>query len=398
MDDRMLEPRGCLTAVVACVAAWLVSAALTSAAQAADGPAIVRFLNAQRTANGLPRLVEKSRLSSACRAHDRYMQLNPTSYPHAEQPGRPGYTSAGADVAARSVMARGVDFDHGVNPFEVAPFHLADLLRPELRVTGGADAHGWTCVVVRSAPRRLPENLRMFTYPGPGAGGVRTASVVAPESPVSPGELVGLAPWTVTGPTLYLLPFAPAGDWGMRIRSASLTGPGGEVPVRTVDAGTEGAAALLHSAALVLPVSPLQAGLYCATVRFAIRGLSGGTWRWWFRTEGADLAAPPPPGCVNPPAARLRLDSLRVRHGKVSVRLSVAKGARGRPVVLLDRYPAVRRMHRRGAPHYAGGRRRYVFTARLPGGIFRVIGVRARFKRTDGGLDERALRTLHLAG
>ena len=48
-----------------------------SSAQALTGGAAVAALNAQRAANGIPAdLTERREWSAACRAHNRYMQVN----------------------------------------------------------------------------------------------------------------------------------------------------------------------------------------------------------------------------------------------------------------------------------------------------------------------------------
>jgi hypothetical protein len=149
--------------------AWtLVTLALGAGpAHAITSEEAVARLNALRAQNGLPALVERPALSEGCRAHARYMALNGgwDAEAHDETPGRPGYSTAGAEAARRSVLA-GPGGWTDPHPWAGSPEHQRLVMDPELAETGYGEHDGWTCLQVAKAPR--PDLTgRIFTFSGP---------------------------------------------------------------------------------------------------------------------------------------------------------------------------------------------------------------------------------------
>lgn len=393
---------------VAPLAALVAVLCAAGAAQAATPQQVIDVLERQRAANGIPAgLVEDPELSQACAAHNRYLRLNPDAYPHSESPGREGYTPEGASIAAQSVLIgrsyppgqlpSEYGFDSGSNPFENVPFHLDGLLRPELRVTGASESDGWTCVVTGDVrTRRWPRSLRFYTYPGPRRTGIATRQVVFNEFPYAPGDLVGIPQGTPSGPHLFLFGFGPESG-PMRVRSASLSGPGDPIALRAVD-NTDRRALMSRPTAILIPPDPLEPGAYCVTVRGSLRGLGRFAHRWPFATEGS--AAPPPSGCKPPPAAGLRLLSVRRTGSRVRVRLGVNARARGRLRVTLNAGPGPRRLSKIGRARRRGGSQVHTFAGAMPAvppGARWVI-LEVRYSRTDGGTNARTGKTLSARG
>jgi hypothetical protein len=263
----------------------LYSSQLPTASSASQ---IAAALNAQRHGNLIPAgIAVDQTLTEGCAGYDRYMQLSGT-FGGGETPGNPGYTAIGAQIAKEGTVivnegasvgagAGGVGFP-GWNlgdPFESAPNHLAALLAPPLDVIGGDDdqdpaaGQEWMCATTDEGyTRPAPAMYTVYTYPGDGAH--IYPDETAYEFPATPGQSVGIAPDTTTGPYLIVLAAGPAAaDAHAHIQSASLTGPGGPVEVKTVD----------HSGGwwggFVIPVPTLTSGAtYDARVTLQVDGVT----------------------------------------------------------------------------------------------------------------------------
>jgi hypothetical protein len=133
-------------------------------------------------------------------------------------------------------------------------------------------------------------------------------------------------------------------------------------------------------------------GVYCARIELA--GTPAVQHRWWFATTGA-TAPRAPQGCAPAPPARLRLRSLRVRHGRVTAVVTSNARARGRIRAVEDRGGAEHPL-RAVRTTVVAGVRRTMFSGRVPGGIFRVLGVSVTMHRSDGGDDAALWRTVRL--
>lgn len=66
----------------------------------ADSPTILTsYVNSSRARLGLAPLASNPTVKAALTAHARYLDLNPDADPYTEEPGLPGYTAAGAELA-----------------------------------------------------------------------------------------------------------------------------------------------------------------------------------------------------------------------------------------------------------------------------------------------------------
>ena len=258
--------------------------ALPAGARAVTGRAAVAALNAQRAANGIPGdLVERADWSAACRAHDRYMQLNNVFDPIEDPRGR-GYSKTGAWAGINSVLGWG-SWAAGRNPWENAPLGLMPLLSPRLTQLGVSSAYRHVCATTKPGYLRpAPADPSLYPYPGDGAAGVpyRQWSYGLP---VTPGDFVGLPAGFTTGPNLLVMADI---DGIARMTGASLVGPDGPVEIRTVDNTVDGLGSYLPTGGVIIPVDPLAPG---ATYRAAATMVVGGVTlsrAWSFSTNLAD--------------------------------------------------------------------------------------------------------------
>jgi hypothetical protein len=315
-----------LALVALAVALPVAGAQATTAQQAID------YLNAQRAANGIPAgIVENPEWSQGCAQHNAYLQRHPEQWDvnaHDEDPGKDGYTPTGQQAAQSAVLTSsdGYAAFRGANPWERAPIHLMQMLAPALSVTGYADTPGACLWTWPGYQRAGPEPPAVYTYPGEGA--TIYSSMGVSERPFSPGEFVGISQADTTGPHLYFMVHG-ADVWAGRgsITSASLSGPEGQVQVRTVDNNTVGPLGDLGSAlppgGIVIPVRPLGPGrTYNAGVTFTTNSGVVLSRTWSFRTR--------------PPVQPMWLDRRTVRRGR-SVVIRYVAAASGRIRVSLRR-------------------------------------------------------------
>ena len=143
----MSLPRVALT-IALCATCWLAQDA-----RALTGASAVAALNAQRAQNGIPGdLVERADWTAACKAHNRYMELNNVFVP-SEDAGKPGYTKDGAWAAPNAVLGRDTWTPHH-NPWENAPLGLMPLLSPRLTVLGASASYQHVCATTRPGIKR----------------------------------------------------------------------------------------------------------------------------------------------------------------------------------------------------------------------------------------------------
>ncbi|HWC87238.1 MAG TPA: hypothetical protein VG388_11915 [Solirubrobacteraceae bacterium] len=264
-------------AALLCLA--LLSGSASAAGTISSGQAL-RYLNAQRAANGIPAgVTNNSAWDTGCADHIAWEEENPTSAnPHQEIPGTPGYTAAGAAAGQSSVLAIGGDWAASsaypwgeANPWEMSPIHLMQLLSPDLSASGWGDDGRDICMITWAGYDRPPPAVpKLMTYPGAGTSFIYP-SEIASEWPFTPGDFVGLRGGMATGPNLFVFGY---GTGRGAITSASLTGPGGPVEIKTVDDTTTGPAgdlgAYLPAGGIIIPVTPLTPGaVYTANVTFA---------------------------------------------------------------------------------------------------------------------------------
>lgn len=314
-----------LTALSLVLCAWVPASA---AASAADDLAA---LNAQRTQNGLPGpIAEDPSWSGMCAQHIGYMAATGT-VTHGEDPAQPAFTDAGNWAGTHAVLSWNGDatasgWTSATTPFEFAPLHLAQLLAPPLATAGVADAGGYSCLTTWPGyTRAAPRVTRIVTYPGHGAS--IYAAETTNEWPFTPAAKLGLA--NPTGPHLY------AFAWGRDLAdaipyvvSASVDGPTGAVPIRTVDARTPDVGTYLPTgAAIIIPVSPLAPDTtYTARIAF-----SDGSSHSWSFTALADAAtATRDPATAREPIT-LRLSPGTSRRGTTRAYAVSITGQAGHP-------------------------------------------------------------------
>ena len=222
-----------------------------------------------RAANGIPAgIAENPAWSAACALHMTYLELNGFAGNwHTEVPGRPGYSEAGRQAAMSSVLSNGPSL--GLEPdWETAPFHFAQLLAPQLSLSGAVPG----CIYTWPGYRRPePSSLTLYTYPGNGVVGA-------------------------TSPYLYVLGFGGGTSEGT-ISAASLTGPSGPVGLNVVDNQTQGAEGYLPPGGFLSPSEPLEDdSAYAAQATFTSDEGGQATRRWTFTTGEVSEATTEPAG------------------------------------------------------------------------------------------------------
>jgi hypothetical protein len=219
--------------------------------------------------------------SAECAEHVAYMAAT-GSFGHSENPASPKYAASGSWAGAHSVLAKGSSWQQG-DPFESAPLHLIQLMSPELRRVGvDEDASGYLCMTTWPGYDSAGwKKATVYSYPGNATVGVPYAER-ADELAFVPGDFVGLPRGTTTGFNIMVFAEGTADPWHLRIVSATLTGRGGPVEVRTVDRTTPTVGPYLPpGSGFLIPVAPLRPGTtYRASVGFA----GGLRHTWHFRT------------------------------------------------------------------------------------------------------------------
>jgi hypothetical protein len=271
--------------------ATLVLLALAAPAGAdLSGPEIVGFLNAQRAAHGIPAgIVEDAALSDGCAKHNQWGMRN-DKLQHDEEIASPGYTPEGDTAAEQSVLYRGGDpWSATNNPFETAPIHLAQLLAPRLDRMGASEIGGFGCATtLASRERPAPATDVVYTYPADNTSDWFAAQTAA-EGPYTPGEQVGVAAGTKTGPYLYAF-FDGPGLNAFSVASGAtgtLTAPSGPVAIKLVDNTTQGLENYLPPGAMMIPVAPLAPFTrYVASISATVGGRAFKR-DWAFTTGGS---------------------------------------------------------------------------------------------------------------
>ena len=273
------------------------------------------YLNAERARWGLPSgLTLNPAWSQACAAHDAYLADN-KRLEHPEDSSLPGASPGGAWAGLRSILSGG-GWVSEANPWENAPIHLDQLYTPDLAVVGIDESRGVACTTTwPGIGPPLQAGGTVSTYPGDGTSGF-PPSEVAGELPFTPNRFVGIREGTITGRDLFVYEdpgecsgIFCAGSSAPNLESATLTGPGGRVEVRTVG-GETGEVGSYLTGAIVIPVKPLEPNAsYTAEVTLAAnRGLPAETHRWSF------LTGPANPGGVWPVGHRSAHEGLPRRR------------------------------------------------------------------------------------
>jgi hypothetical protein len=266
-----------------------VSAVAPGVAHAIPAADIMALVNQQRAQNSLPADVrERSDWSDACRKHDDYTLAHGGDITHEEpDTASPTYSPEGAFAADHSVLAD-EDFWTAAGPWYDAPIHRHQFYTPELAETGVDDHGGVQCAITDPGYTRKLTAGQVWTHPGDGVTGV-PAGEIANEEPYYPGQFVGVAAGTRTGPNLLV--FTATGP--AKVLSASLTGAdGAPVEVRWIDNTTRDVGDFINPGAIIVPISPLRDGAqYAASVTFTVGGKTF-THRWGFASGNGAAPAP----------------------------------------------------------------------------------------------------------
>jgi Carboxypeptidase regulatory-like domain len=202
------------------------------------------WINQQRAQWGLPAGLVRSPLwSQACAAHNAYQELHKV-LEHNEDPSAAGYSPGGNWAGTNAILTSGAGATSANNnAWNDAPYHLNQLMMPELSVVGIDDSHDRTCFTTWPGRRaKLPIGT-IFTYPGDGTTGLPPSEYAA-ELPGTPNEEVGLPP--LTGRQLFVYRISRFHPQAA-ITAASLSSPSGPVEVK-----------FLASQGIIIPVKPLE--------------------------------------------------------------------------------------------------------------------------------------------
>jgi hypothetical protein len=172
----------------------------------ADPAATLRRINTVRTSFGARPLQVVRAWSDGCARHIAYTRRN--AFGHAEVPGRPGYSAAGALAGETSVL-----FSPPAEPFASRlgawanePYHQVEVLDPRLARTG----FSLGCMNTTRGIAPLTSSAgrpQLLAWPGDGARGVPRSLDACDEVPSDPFTAVG---WSCrrSGAALYV--YAPA--------------------------------------------------------------------------------------------------------------------------------------------------------------------------------------------
>ena len=313
---------------------WLLLPVASADAITAGGA--IAALNAQRTANGIPGTVsENATWSSSCADHNTYMAAN-RLLTHDESPGAPSYSATGAWAGPNAVLAfrSGGGFTWAVNPWENAPFHLAQVIQPGLRSTGYADNGTYSCMT--TWPGTQAGGLSgAYSYPGPNRTGVPYAQAAA-ELPSIPQQSLGIAAGVTTGPNLFVFGHGLGGT-SVRVTAASMSP---SVPVKWVDNATPGVGGRIPSGAILVPTIPLQPNT-TYTVKVTLQGSERSLAHQWSFTTGSTKLGP-----------EVSVSTLKASFTRAAVRTARVTGT-GRGALVLTvktgRRPLVRKTIRASA-------------------------------------------------
>jgi hypothetical protein len=268
MGKRVVTGTSLLVLTIACALLSPAGAAAISSAE------IVQRVSQQREANGIPGgLTERADWSADCAKHD-YYEAQTGELEHSEDPGSPYYSAEGNWAAENSVLASGSSWNQG-NPWEEAPIHLIQMLAPQLSEMGAAENDDHNCATTWPGYNRPePASLVAYSYPGNGVTGV-VPTERASESPLVPGDQVGLPEGTATGRYLlvYLSGVEPS-DTPDVTATATLSEGSGPVDLRVVDSTNEEVGGYMpQPSAFLIPAQPLKPlSAYQADVRWSMEG------------------------------------------------------------------------------------------------------------------------------
>lgn len=283
-----------------------------SGVAAHDAQRYVDLLNEERARWGLPGGISlNTTWADGCAAHDNYLALN-NVLQHPESPSAKGYSAVGNWAGTHAILSEGSGWTAAANPWEDAPYHLAQLMQPDIVTTGIDGSSGYFCMTTWPGMLGHVSPVgTVYTYPGDGTTDFPPAEN-AREIPGVPGDTVGLPQGTLAGRELFVYQDVPPeasgctggcnGVYTPALQSASLAGPDGPVAIKVVDAGG------FSPADIIIPVKPLAANTrYTATVTLPgvdaqpLAGMPGRpsvTHSWSFTTGPANPSGRWPGSCT----------------------------------------------------------------------------------------------------
>ncbi|MBP8210757.1 MAG: hypothetical protein KAY11_14420 [Ilumatobacteraceae bacterium] len=297
-------------------------------------------VNYYREMAGVAPVAEDTSMSPGAYNHSCYMLLNDIA--HDEVPGAPGYTAAGdtagnnGNVAVSS--ATSVTQRSFVELWMTGPFHAIGMLRPNLQRVGygqceNASTARWHSGATLDILRGLGQR-RSLSAPilFPGNGTVTNLTKFIAESP-NPVQMCG---WGTTGAGLPVIAMMPEGFSANP--TASMTGPSGPIETCVLSRhNTTGSAQSIlqgDNAAVVMPRSPLTAGVYTVSVTTSARSVN---WSFTVDPSASDsVAAAGPPPAAGPtsgpngwePIPQARFVDSRIANGATKLLAGVTKRIR----------------------------------------------------------------------
>jgi hypothetical protein len=251
-----------LLLVVSTSALLLLAGAPARAASDMEPERAVQSLNEWRALVGVPPVIHDPLMSAGCRAHAEYYRLNPDTFGHYEEASRPGYSAAGQEAAASSVLAYGGG-KRGPYTWEPTAYHRASLLNPRLATSGFWAEHELACMnAVDIDIYRTTPTLTSYPYPYDGQTDVGTEFPCLED----PNPCDNLPRGTDPG---FLLTVLFNGPWkgsglGAEVAAASLVPDGGAPVPLTVEDRDSGlyASAGLDGGLLLIPNHHLAEGTW----------------------------------------------------------------------------------------------------------------------------------------
>jgi hypothetical protein len=143
-------------------------------------PEWLSFLNRFRAMANLPPVLDYEPYNLGSEIHSRYMVANDAAIAHSEDPTNPFYDPAG-DLAAKNgnlfaTSQTEANYIWSMNFWASAPFHLVDMLRPNLNNVGygdyieaGGDVAMASVLDIGSDPGRVSEINYPVLFPGSGS-------------------------------------------------------------------------------------------------------------------------------------------------------------------------------------------------------------------------------------
>jgi hypothetical protein len=260
---------------------------VVSSASASTPRDVLRIINAQRRANGIPPIPRlDSALSAGCAAHLHYLAANNLFLDHGEDPGRPGSTPAGRgegryafyqeDLAIEQFPWSSLPAWPPRGPFQDGPFHMQTFFDPTTSAVGYAEGPAprgepgaWHRVCLRTLDNNQQQSgpRRFYSVPGPNASHV-APSYRASEGPETPTQALGLGD-AVTGPQILI--YMMGNKTAYKLGAYSMRSRRGAVAARMLGPDSDG---YYHHYTILVATKPLASNTKY-TVNIAWQSING---------------------------------------------------------------------------------------------------------------------------